>query len=315
MSNIYVIVCNDTYLAQEEKLKIIKERSVDDFNISSYNFLDSEPLDILNEMTTVSLLGEQRMVIITEPEFLKQTYKHNHIVDKFANYFLDDYQDTIIVIISEDDLDYRLKINSILKEKAIIKKIATIEKDNLSDWIIKRLDNEGYKIDKSAVGELIERTDGEIMQINNELEKLMLYHTDKNITYQSVKLLVTKNLEDNIFNLLNAFIANDKKSLFQIYEDFMTLNEDEMRIISAISNKLEEILYTKVLVKQRKSKDEVAAYFKVKPGRAYYMIDAAKKISDNTIKSLIERITNLDFDIKSGKIDKKLGLQLFILGA
>ena len=143
----------------------------------------------------------------------------------------------------------------------------------------------------------------------------MLYQTDKNISYQTVKLLVSRNLDDNIFNLLNAFIANDKKSLFQIYEDFMTLNEDEMRIISAISNKLEEILYTKVLVKQRKSKDEIAAYFKVKPGRAYYMIDAAKKISDNTIKSLIERITNLDFDIKSGKIDKKLGLQLFILGA
>ena len=62
-------------------------------NISSYNFLDSEPLDILNEITTVSLLGEQRMVIITEPEFLKQTYKHNHIVDKFTNYFLDDYHE------------------------------------------------------------------------------------------------------------------------------------------------------------------------------------------------------------------------------
>jgi DNA polymerase-3 subunit delta len=63
------------------------------------------------------------------------------------------------------------------------------------------------------------------------------------------------------------------------------------------------------------SKDDIATYFKVKPGRAYYMIEAAKKINDNTIKNLIERITKLDFDIKSGKIDKKLGLQLFILGA
>ena len=315
MSNIYVIICNDTYLAQEEKLKIIKERCVDDFNISSYNFLDSEPLDILNEMTTVSLLGEQRMVIITEPEFLKQTYKHNHIVDKFSNYFLDDYQDTILVIISGDDLDYRLKINSVLKEKAIIKKIATIEKDNLGDWIVKKLDNEDYKIDKSAVGELIERTDGDIMQINNELEKLMLYHTDKNITYQSVKLLVTKNLEDNIFNLLNAFVANDKKTLFSIYEDFMTLNEDEMRIISAISNKLEEILYTKILMNKNAGKDEIATYFKVKPGRAYYMMEAAKKIKEDNLKLLIKRVSDLDYNIKSGKIDKKLGLQLFILGA
>lgn len=315
MNNIYVIISSDSYLAKQAKDEIIKNRQIEDFNISSYNFLDSEPLEILNEMTTVSLLGEERMVVISEPEFLKSTYKNTTIVDKFINYFLDENQDTIVVIITEADLDYRIKINSVLKEKATIKKIAAIEGDNLASWIVNRLKNEGYKIDNSAVNELIERTEGDIMQLNNELDKLMLYHTDKNITYASVKLLVSRNLEDNIFNLLNAFVSNDKKSLFSIYEDFMTLNEDEMRIISAISNKLEEILYTKMLINKKLGKDEIASYFRVKPGRAYYMMEAAKKISDDNIKALIERITELDFNIKSGKIDKKLGLQLFILGA
>jgi DNA polymerase-3 subunit delta len=266
-------------------------------------------------MMTVSLLGEERLVIITNPEFLKSTYKNSNIVERFINYFENENTDTILVIFSESDLDYKLKINSVLKSKANIKKISAIEGNDLNSWIINRLNSFGFKIDSVALTELIERTDGDIMLINNELEKLMLYQTDKNISYNTVKLLVSRNLEDNIFNLLNAFVANDKKTLFQIYEDFMTLNEDEMRIISAISNKLEEILYTKMLVNRRMSKDDIATYFKVKPGRAYYMIEAAKKINDNTIKNLIERITKLDFDIKSGKIDKKLGLQLFILGA
>ena len=315
MSNIYLYICNDEYLLNEEKEKLIKAKAIDQFNISKYNFLDSDPLEILNEMMTVSLLGEQRMVIISNPEFLKSTYKNNNIVERFIDYFENENEDTLLLICSETELDYKVKINSVLKSKANIKKIASIEGNDLTSWITNRLSSNGYKIDSVAIEELIQRTDGDIMTINNELEKLMLYQTDKNISYQTVKLLVSRNLEDNIFNLLNAFIANDKKVLFQIYEDFMTLNEDEMRIISAISNKLEEILYTKVLVKQRKSKDDIAAYFKVKPGRAYYMIEAARKISDNTLKSLIERITNLDFDIKSGKMDKKLGLQLFILGA
>ena len=315
MSNIYVFICNDSYLINEEKEKLIKEKNIDQFNVSSYNFLDSEPLEILNEMMTVSLLGEQRMVIISNPEFLKSTYKNNSVVEKFSDYFENENEDTILVICSDFDLDYKVKINSILKSKANIKKIATIEGADLSSWITSRLSNNGYKIDRSALEELIERTDGDISLINNELEKLMLYQTDKNITYNTVKLLVSRNLEDNIFNLLNAFVANDKKTLFQIYEDFMTLNEDEMRIISAISNKLEEILYTKILLNRRVSKEDIATYFKVKPGRAYYMMEAARKMSDSSIKSLLERITNLDYEIKSGKIDKKLGLQLFILGA
>lgn len=315
MSNIYLLICGDAYLLNEEKEKLIKEKNVDPFNISSYNFPDSEPLEILNEMMTVSLLGEERIVIINDAEFLKSNYKNNAVVERFIDYFNNENEDTILIITSDTDLDYRLKINTVLKGKASIKKIAGIEGEDLSGWIKSRLSMDGYKIDSSALMELIERTEGDMMLINNELEKLKLYHTDKNITYNSVKLLVSRNLDDNIFNLLNAFVANDKKTLFQIYQDFMTLNEDEMRIISAISNKLEEILYTKILVNRRTSKDDIAAYFKVKPGRAYYMIEAAKKISDSNLKSLIDRITELDLNIKSGKIDKKLGLQLFILGA
>ena len=82
MSNIYVYICNDEYLLNEEKEKLIKAKAIDQFNISKYNFLDSDPLEILNEMMTISLLGEQRMVIITKPEFLKSSYKNNNIVER-----------------------------------------------------------------------------------------------------------------------------------------------------------------------------------------------------------------------------------------
>lgn len=314
MSNIYLIVGSDAYLVNEAKLNIIKERQIEQFNISSYNFTDSEPLEILNEMTTVSLLGEERMVVISQPEFLKCGYKNTAILDKFINYFSNPSQETIVVIIVENELDYKLKINALLKEKAKIIRINSFDGENLKSWINTEVEKDGYKIDFNAVEELILRTDGDIMLIKNELEKLKLYHEDKNISYSSVKLMVSRNLEDNIFDLLNAFVANDKKLLFQIYEDFITLNEDEMRIISAISNKIEEILYTKTLINERKSKDEIADYFKVKPGRAYYMMQAAKKISDNSLMNIMQRISELDFNIKSGKIDKKLGLQLFILG-
>ena len=79
-------------------------------------------------------------------------------------------------------------------------------------------------------------------------------------------------------------------------------------------NKLEEIMYTKVLMNQGLSKDQIASYFKVKPGRSYYMMEAARKMNDSVLKDLINRITELDYKIKSGLIDKRLGFQLFLLG-
>ena len=312
--SIYVIVSSDEFLLEEEKKELIKSKNIDSFNISTYNFNDSNPLEILSEMTTISLLGEERMVVITNPEFLKPTYKNTDVVKKIIDYFKNPNDDTILLILSDFSLSENLEITQVLKAAGDIKVKEAITGDNLTSWIKNLVEFNGYKIDDFAISELIERTNGDTMTINSELKKLMLYQDDKNISVKTVKLLVSKSLEDNIYNFISAFLARDTKKLLSIYDDFMTLNEDEMRIIASISSKLEEILYTKVLMKQGLSKDQIAGYFKVKPGRAYYMMEAARKMNDHSLNDLINRITELDFKIKTGAIDKKLGLQLFILG-
>lgn len=313
--SIYVLSGMDNYLLEVEKNNIIKEHQIDDFNISSYNFLDSNPLEILNEVTTVSLFGEKRMVVVTNPELLKNTYKNIDVVNKYINYFNNPNDDTILVFMCNFTLSETLDINQILLKNAKYKVIAEIKGDDLAGWIKEICAEKGFKIDDFAITELIDRTSADTMNIMNELEKLMLYNDDKNISLKSVKLLVNKGLEDNIYNLLNAFLAHDSRKLLEIYDDFVTLNEDEMRIIASINNKLEEIMYTKVLLSQGLGKEQIASYFKVKPGRAYYMMEAARKMNDYILKDLINRLTELDYKIKSGLIEKRLGFQLFILGA
>ena len=313
--SIYVLSGMDNYLLEVEKNNIIKEHQIDDFNISSYNFLDSNPLEILNEVTTVSLFGEKRMVVVTNPELLINTYKNIDVVNKYINYFNNPNDDTILVFMCNFTLSETLDINQILLKNAKYKVIAEIKGDDLAGWIKEICAEKGFKIDDFAITELIDRTSADTMNIMNELEKLMLYNDDKNISLKSVKLLVNKGLEDNIYNLLNAFLAHDSRKLLEIYDDFVTLNEDEMRIIASINNKLEEIMYTKVLLSQGLGKEQIASYFKVKPGRAYYMMEAARKMNDYILKDLINRLTELDYKIKSGLIEKRLGFQLFILGA
>lgn len=312
--SIYVISGTDNYLLEVEKNNLINKYSIDDFNVSSYNFIDANPLEILSEITTISLFGEKRMVVVNNPEILKSTYKNIEITNKYINYFKNPNNDTVLVFLCNFSIAENLEINQVLLQKAIYKVIEEIKGEDLLGWIKKICIDKGYKIDDFAINELIERTSSDTMSIMNELEKLMLYNEDKVISLKSVKLLVSKGLEDNIYNLLNAFLAHDSRKLLEIYDDFVTLNEDEMRIISSINNKLEEIMYTKVLLNQGLGKDQIASYFKVKPGRAYYMIESAKKMNDYVLKDLINRITELDYKIKAGLIDKRLGFQLFILG-
>ena len=133
--------------------------------------------------------------------------------------------------------------------------------------------------------------------------------------YKDINLMVSDNTLSTIFELIDAFIANDRKRLMTIYNTFVLNNIDEMQILNAIINKLEEIYYVKALLKMGLGKEDIASYFHVKPGRAYYMIKNANQINNAKYLDLVKSINTLDYNIKSGFIDKKNGLELFLLGA
>ena len=57
------------------------------FTMNATHALNIVIKGILNEITTVSLLGEEKMVIINNPDLLKPAYKNSDIITKFINYF------------------------------------------------------------------------------------------------------------------------------------------------------------------------------------------------------------------------------------
>ena len=75
-----------------------------------------------------------------------------------------------------------------------------------------------------------------------------------------------------------------------------------------------EILHTKLLLKQGKDKADIANYFNATSGRTYYMMKNAKSVRMDIVESQLEKLEDIDYKIKTGQIDKKIGLELFILG-
>ena len=69
MANIEVYISNDTFLLEQKANEIIKSKAIDEFNITKYNFLDCDPLEIINEARTISLLGDEKMVMLAIRNF------------------------------------------------------------------------------------------------------------------------------------------------------------------------------------------------------------------------------------------------------
>ena len=67
--NLYAIIGKDLFLVENEVDKIIENLNVEPFNIITYD-LEEEQLEVLlQELTTVSLLSDEKVIKVRNPWF------------------------------------------------------------------------------------------------------------------------------------------------------------------------------------------------------------------------------------------------------
>ena len=310
---IYAFVGEDEFLIENEIEKLIKKLKVDPFNVLSYDLEEQELFDFFQEITTVSLLSDRKIIKVKNAWFFYE--ERDEDLGPLLRYFSDPKTDTAIVFILTEEPNRALPVSKEAYKYARFETIKPMSANEFLPYIKNYLQSKNYKITNDALKELVERVNYDFHTLYNEVEKLKLYAYDnKTITLRDVQLLVPRNLEDNFFELTNAIIAKNKRRMLEIYYDLLTKNEQPVRIINFISRALKEVITTKQLLNQGFNQASIQEYFNVSSGKAYYMVKNARATKDETLKKHYDTLAELDFKIKSGVVEPKLGLELWLLG-
>ncbi len=311
---IYVFQSQNEYLLHHSVEEKIKKLNVDPFNIMRYDLLENKSEDILEDMQTISFFSEQKIIVIKNIQLLDKV--EDDSFKKWTQYFEKPNPDVYVIIEQLEVLPKTSKTQELLMTYAFIEKIDDMKKDEYPEFVKNMIKKFNYQITDDAVNALLERTNFDFQLLSQEAEKLMLFSYDsKVIEEKDVILLVSRNLEGNIFELTNALLSKDQAKTIEIFYDLVARNEDPIRILNFIVNKIRELIHAKLLIEKGYRQDEIAEHFNIKSGRAYYLVKNAQRADFNILETHLKKLSKLDFDIKSGKIDKKLGLELYLLGA
>jgi DNA polymerase-3 subunit delta len=90
-------------------------------------------------------------------------------------------------------------------------------------------------------------------------------------------------------------------------------NEDSIKILSILADQFVIIYKTKELYKKGHTEKDIVSILDIHPYRVQKALEKGRRYESSAILNYIEKLADLDNDIKSGKIDKDLGLELFIL--
>lgn len=307
MDNLFTIIGTESYLVRQEINKILTKLEANEDNTIVFDMEEQTIYELVEELQTIPFLEDKKIIVVNNPNFLDKELEYRGLIEYMKNPL-----DTSFLIINALNNKWNKHNKHIETLELYTKIIRTKEVESLEEYARNYIEENNMNIDDKCLGEILSRV-SDVGILINELEKLYLYKLNEKITLNDINMLVSKSLEDDVYELSHAFLNKDKKRVFSIYSNLLNHNEDSIRIMNVLIRKFIEILNTKLLISQNQTKDEIAAYFNVKPGRAYYMIKNANEIDFQTLKKNIDDLANLDYEIKSGKIDKNLGLEMFLL--
>lgn len=311
--NLYAIIGKDLFLIENEVEKIILKLNIEPFNIISYDLAEEELEEFLQEITTVSLLSDEKVIKVKNAWFFHEQREVD--LKPLINYFKNPKEDTVLVFMLTEELNSSLLISKEAKKYLRFEVVSELGEKELPEYIKEYFNKNGYTIEQDAVSELLTRVSNNYQLLKSELIKLELLKIDSmKILVSDVKLLVAKNLEDNLFELITSVIEKDKQKAILTYYDLLVRGVDSVSIIGSLAGRIKETITTKHLLAKGLGQQSVADYFNVSNGRAYYMVRNANSQDFRFLEAAYKSLADLDYKIKSGKIDKNLGLELWLLG-
>ncbi len=310
MNNLYLIYGNDYGLIKREIEKItgtIKD-------VINYDLSISKIDELLDDASCISIFDDKKVLIGENALFLTTNQVNiNHDLDYLSNYINDSSHNNIVIFtVISDKLDERKKIVKLLKQNAKVINKSKIDDKNLPDFVINEFKESGYKIDFKTANYFVDYIGKNVDILISEIKKMIIYkENDKDILMQDIKDICSKGFKDNIFELTDGIMKKDYNKVYKCYNDLIIIGEEPIKIIALLANQFLLTYQVKLLNSRGKTISEIADILKVHPYRVKIALEADYLIYE--LSDVLKKLHNLDFEIKSGKIDKTIGLENFLL--
>lgn len=312
----FVIYGNDNFLISKQIEKILKKVDLEqDAYIFKYSILEKPINEIVNEMTTIPLFSTKKIFIINDCNFLtaQRNYNLSENDSKLLSNYLNHKSDFVILIlvVNSDSLDNRKKIVQLLQNNASIFPTLSLSETHLQKFIYKYVEKSKSTISQKAVDSFLANVPNNLNIIINELDKLIQY--DNNIKEENISIVTSKYFENNIFNLTNNLLSTNKKDLLTIYYNLESSNFEPLALIGLIASQLRIIRDVQILKAQNYNEKDISQKLGINPYRIKKIVSPELDVNYENINKLLVKLYNLDYNIKAGRINKKLGLELFLI--
>jgi DNA polymerase III delta subunit len=243
------------------------------------------------------------------------------------------------VVVSLKSLDKRKKENKELlaNPKIQVKEFGLPHGKELDAWIIERVKSANGNISAAAANALAvalgrdeakeTKVGGKVIaveevydlwQADSEIQKLISFAKDREITEPDVKALISENKSVDVFDLTNAIADNEKEKAMELLHKFLAeqTGSDEkgsvIQLNALLSEQFRNVAAVQDFVNRKISESEILEQTGWKSGRLFVMKKIAGNYPSKKILELLNKLEALDEELKTTQTPPKVLLDLIL---
>lgn len=261
---------------------------------------------------TYPMMSDRRLVVWQNPSFFSRDW--NKEEEKImADFFQNIPQFTCLIIYYKGNPDKRKKGYKFLKQNSTMVDFEALNEFEAIKWIMSTAKKSGKEIDKQTANMLVQMVGTSVLDLKNELEKLVNLQETK-ITQADLKVVKPTNIEYNVFNMISKFLAGKTQEGMRMYYNLVESGENQFMILGALSSKFRNLYSAKSMLDSGMKSSAVLKELGGGYGAKIAMSECSK-LSWSDIKRAVDAFMQADYNIKNGVMPEDTAVEFAIATA
>ena len=317
-NNIFVLFGEEVFLknhAMKELLSKIEPTEMPEFNVFKYEGNKYDLVSVKEAIEALPVFSDSKLLIFNNSGVFLLTGKEaaNKEYKTFWEEIIDDIPENVYIVFYEDKVDKRSALyKKLLKRNSVIE-FLYLSEEKMVNWTVSLFKTMGKIIAPNDAKYLIEITQDGMTAIKREAEKIAAYTDGKaSVTRQDINDVTVPVVENRVFDMVDAIFSKNAPLALKMLNDLLTLKEEEIKILAAISSNVEKLLTVKLLCNDKMDSAQIAQKTKIAPFIVNKYIKTASKYDISDLENLLSSCVKTDKAFKQNRCDKAVLLQTLI---
>ncbi len=289
----------DTYRLREKAREIVasyQKVHKSGLNLKYFEGKNFDFRDLKQEFQTTSMFKEKKLFVLKNV-FSNQESKNSFLEnsEKFTG------SDNIVLIQEEGEINPKDPLFDFLRKNSKTQEFQLLCGQKLKNWIEKEFEKYSTEVETQAVETLINFIGNNLWRLSNEITKLAAFKGNKRVTAKDIAVLVKPKIETDIFKTIDAIALKDKARALSLLHKHLERGDSHLYLLAMINFQFRNLLQVKS-----------GARLKMHPYVIKKTTQQAKAFSLEELKKIYRKLFEVDYQIKTGKLDPQTALDLLV---